>query len=75
MLLTLTLASLLAAPQADPPKGWIIDLGGYKYHKQAEPPKKKELIIEIQWPKVRLEIDPVEAHYSDDLAAFFKKNS
>ena len=53
--------------------GWVIELGGYKYHKQAEPPKMKELIIEFQWREAKTQIDPVEIQYSDDLPAFFKQ--
>ena len=48
MMLTLTLAAgLLAAPepQAEPPKGWVVELRGYTYHRQAKP---EEWIIELQ---------------------------
>jgi hypothetical protein len=52
MLLTLTLAGLLAAPelQAEPQNGWVVLTGedGYLYHpKQAEPPKRKGWTIEV----------------------------
>jgi hypothetical protein len=83
MILTLTLAAGLFAaplPQAEPPKGWIIldgggdgVLKGHEYPKQAEPPKRKELIIEFQWREAKPQIDPVEVQYSDDLPAVFKQ--
>jgi hypothetical protein len=49
MMLILTLAAgLLAAPepQAEPQKGWVVEIHGFTYHpKQAEPPKGKGRII------------------------------
>lgn len=71
MMLTLILAAgLLAAsePQAEPPKGegWVVELRGYTYHRQAKPEvwiielkgfykhlqsKPNKLILEFQWPK------------------------
>lgn len=80
MMLTLTLAAgLLAAsePQAQPQKGWTIEVGGYTYHRKQP---RKEFIIELQWPKAKLQPEPVEGQYQpvdsqyhDDLSAFFKK--
>jgi hypothetical protein len=102
-MLTLTLAAgLLAAcaPQAEPPKGkgWVVEIRGYTYHRQA----KDKLIVEFQWPQMKpqpeqaepqegwvveirgfhkhttqaeakLQIEPVETQYLDDLSAFFKQ--
>jgi hypothetical protein len=48
MMLTLTLAAgLLAAPepQAEPQKGWVVELHGYTYHRQAKP---EGWLIELQ---------------------------
>jgi hypothetical protein len=50
MMLTLTLAvGLLAAhePQAEPPKGWVVELHGYTYHRQAKP-EGEGWIIEVR---------------------------
>ena len=75
MMLTLTLAvGLLAAPerQAEPQKGWVVEVRGFtKHRQQAEPPKG--LIIEFQWPQAKPQIEPVEGQYDDDLSAFFKQ--
>jgi len=84
MMLTLTLAAgLLAAPQlqAEPPKGWIILDGGHdgvltdhEYPKQAEPPKRKEWIIEPAFFKqFKVQVEPVEAFYVDDLRAYIEQ--
>ena len=52
MMLTLTLAAgLLAAPepQAEPQKGWVVEIHGFTKHpKQAEPPKGKGWTIEVR---------------------------
>ncbi len=71
MMLTLTLAAgLLGAPE--PQKGWVVELRGYTYHrKQAETPRA--WIIEWQFPQAKLRPEPVEAHYYDDLSAFFRQ--
>ena len=75
MLLTLTLAAgLLAAaePQAQPQKGWVVEVRGFtKHRQQAEPPKG--LIIEFQWPQAKPQFGAVEGQYYDDLSAFFKQ--
>jgi hypothetical protein len=71
--LTLTLAvGLLAAPepQAEPQKGWVVELHGYTYHPQAMP---KGWIIEWQFPRPKPQAEPVEAQDHDDLSAFFKQ--
>lgn len=78
MLTTVILAAgLLAAPepQAEPQKGWVVEIHGYTYHRQAKP---EGWIIEVQGfikhrkqaetAKPRLE--PTEAQYHDDLLAF-----
>jgi hypothetical protein len=78
---TLVLAAgLLAAapafddnkPQVEASKGWVVELRGYTYHREAKP--KVEWIIEVQWenPRAALKIDPVETQYHDDLRAFFE---
>ena len=72
MVLTLTLAvGLLAAPepQAEPQKGWVVEVRGFTYHLQP----KDRFIIEFQWPQAKPQIDPVESQYHDDLSAFFKQ--
>ena len=75
MILTLTLAAgLLAAPerQAEPQKGWVVEVRGFtKHRQQAEPPKG--LIIEFQWPQAKPQFGAVEGQYYDDLSAFFKQ--
>ena len=74
MMLTLTLAAgLLAAPepQAEPQKGWVVEVRGFTYHRQAKP--KDRFIIEFQWPQAKPQIEPVEGQYDDDLSAFFKQ--
>ena len=76
-MLTLTLAvGLLAAPepQAEPQKGWVVEVRGFtKHRKQAETPK--DWIIDFQWPqpKAAPKVEPVEGQYHDDLSAFFKQ--
>jgi hypothetical protein len=82
MMLTLTLAAgLLAAPepQAEQPKGWVVEVRGFTKHPQAKP---EGWIIEvrgfIKHPKQAetpngLIIEPVEAQYHGDLSAFFKQ--
>jgi hypothetical protein len=76
MVLTLTLAAgLLAAPepQAEPAKGegWVFNRSELE---EVEPPKAR-FIIEFHWPQPepRVQIQPVEACYVDDLAAFFER--
>jgi hypothetical protein len=52
MMLTLTLAAgLLSAPgaQAEPQKGWVVEIREYTYHRQAKGEPKKGWIIELQW--------------------------
>ena len=80
MMLTLTLAAgLLAAPerQAEPQKGWVVEVRGFtKHRQQAEPPKG--LIIEFQWPQAKpqpepVEVQAIEAIYVDDLRAFIEQ--
>lgn len=46
MLKTLMLAALLAAPepQAEPQKGWVVELHGYTHHAQAKP---KPWVVEL----------------------------
>jgi hypothetical protein len=78
---TLVLAAgLLAAapafdddkPKVEAPKGWVVELRGYTYHREAMP--KVKWIIEVQWenPKAALKVEPVEPQYHDDLRAFFE---
>ena len=59
MVLTLTLAAgLLAAPepQAEQPKGWVVELHGYTHHRQAKP---EGWIVELQgFTKHRKRADP-----------------
>jgi len=75
MMLTLTLAAgLLAAPepQAEPPKGWVVEVRGFTYHRQAKP--KDRFIIEFQWPQPEpVEVQAIEAIYVDDLRAFIEQ--
>jgi hypothetical protein len=74
MLLTLTLAAgLLAAlePQAEPQKGWVIEVRGFTKHLQGKP--KDQLIIDFQWPQAKPQIELVEGQYHDDVSAFFKQ--
>ena len=73
MMLTLTLAAgLWAAPEppAQLQKGWVVEVRGYTYHLKQP---RKEFIIEFQWPKAKLQLEPVEVQYHDDLSVFFKK--
>ncbi len=76
-------AGLLAAPQpqAEPQKGWVVELHGYTYHSQGKP---KEWIVEVQvltYHKqakpnrrvVEVQIEAVEAVYIDDLPSFYKQ--
>jgi hypothetical protein len=78
---TLVLAAgLLAAapasdedkPSVEAPKGWVVEVRGYTYHRGAMP--KIEWIIEFQWeiPKPAPKVEPVEAQYHEDLRAFFE---
>ena len=79
MMLTLTLAAgLLAAPepQAQPQKGWVAEVRGFTYHRQAKP--KDRFIIEFQWPQAKpqpepVEVQAIEAIYVDDLRAFVEQ--
>jgi hypothetical protein len=79
MMLTLTLAAgLLAAPepQAEPPKGWVVEVRGFTYHRQAKP--KDRFIIEFQWPQAKpqpepVEVQAIEAIYVDDLRVFIEQ--
>jgi hypothetical protein len=79
MMLTLTLAAgLLAAPeaQAQPQKGWVVEVRGFTYHRQAKP--KDRFIIELQWPQAKpqpgpVEVQAIEAIYVDDLRAFIEQ--
>jgi hypothetical protein len=52
MMLILTLAAGLLAgpePQAEPQKGWVVEIHGYTYHRrEAEPPKGEWWIIEVR---------------------------
>jgi hypothetical protein len=77
MILTLSLAAgLLAAPepQAGQQKGWVVELHGYTYHRQAKP-KARWIIIDSQWPqpKAAPKVEPIESFYVDDLPAFFNR--
>jgi hypothetical protein len=79
MMLTLTLAAGLLAvpePQAEPRKGWVVEVRGFTYHRQAKP--KDRFIIEFQWPQAKPQPEPVEvqaidAIYVDDLRAFIEQ--
>ena len=79
MILTLTLAAgLLAAPepQAEPQKGWVVEVRGFTNHRQAPP--KDRFIIELQWPQAKpqpepVEVQAIEAIYVDDLRAFIEQ--
>lgn len=79
MMLTLTLAAGLLAspePQADQQKGWVVEVRGFSYHRQAKP--KARFIIEFQWPKAKpqpepVEVQAIEAIYVDDLRAFIEQ--
>jgi hypothetical protein len=66
-------AGLLATPgpQAEPQKGWIVELRGYTHHPGAKP--KAPWSIEFQWPQpeTALNVEPVEARYYDDLHPVF----
>ena len=74
-------AGLLAAglaPDTDKPipdaaKGWIVELRGFTYHRDAAP--KAKWIIEFHWPQPKppLKIDPVETQYYADLRLFFEQ--
>ncbi len=81
MMLTLTLAvGLLAAPepQAEPQRGWVVEIHGYTYHRPAKP---EGWIIEVQGfikhrkqaETAKPQLEPIEAQYHDDLSAFFKQ--
>jgi hypothetical protein len=77
MMLTLTLAvGLLAAPepQAEPQKGWVVEVHDYTYHPQAKP---EGWIIEVRGftkhPQAKPQIEPIETQYHDDLPAFLKQ--
>jgi hypothetical protein len=79
MMLTLTLAAGLLAvpePQAEPQKGWDVEVRGFTYHRQAKP--KDRFIIEFQWPQAKpqpepIEVQAIEAIYVEDLRAFFEQ--
>ena len=79
MMLTLTLAAGLLAvpePQAEPRKGWVVEVRGFTYHRQAKP--KDRFIIEFQWPQAKpqpepVEVQAIEAIYVDDLRAFIEQ--
>ena len=79
MMLALTLAvGLLAAPepQPEPQKGWVVEVRGFTYHRQAKP--KDRFIIEFQWPQAKpqpepVEVQAIEAIYVDDLRAFIEQ--
>jgi hypothetical protein len=73
-------AGLLAAPepQAEPQKGWVIEIRGYTFHSQEKP--KAQFIIEFQWPQPKeapkvepVLVEAVEGFYVDDLRAFFER--
>ena len=78
MMLALTLAvGLLAAPepQPEPQKGWVVEVRGFTYHRQAKP--KDRFIIEFQWQQAKpqpgpVEVQGIEAIYVDDLRAFIE---
>ena len=64
MMLALTLAvGLLAAPepQPEPQKGWVVEVRGFTYHRQAKPQPGP------------VEVQVIEAIYVDDLRAFFEQ--
>jgi hypothetical protein len=72
MMLTLTLAAgLLAAaePPTEPQKGWVVEVRGYTYHRRAS----DGWILDLQLPQAKPQLEPIEAHYHDDLSAFFKQ--
>jgi hypothetical protein len=79
MMLILTLAAGLQAapePQAEPQKGWVVEVRGFTYHRQPKP--KDRFIIEFQWPQAKpqpepVEVQAIEAIYVDDLRAFFEQ--
>ena len=79
MMLTLTLAAGLLAvpePQAEPRKGWVVEVRGFTYHRQAKP--KDRFIIEFHWPQAKpqpepVEVQAIEAIYVDDLRAFIEQ--
>ena len=79
MVLALTLAvGLLAAPepQPEPQKGWVVEVRGFTYHRQAKP--KDRFIIEFQWTQAKpqpepVEVQAIEAIYVDDLRAFIEQ--
>ena len=75
MMLALTLAvGLLAAPepQPEPQKGWVVEVRGFTYHRQAKP--KDRFIIEFQWPQPEpVEVQAIEAIYVDDLRVFIEQ--
>jgi len=73
-------AGLLAAPepQAEPQKGWVVEIRGFTMHSQPKP--KARFIIEFQWPapKAAPKVEPVvietvEAFYVDDVRAFLER--
>jgi hypothetical protein len=83
MLLTLTLAAgLMAAPQsqAEPQRGWVVEVRGYTYHQQVrtrfEPLKAEyhdDLPAFFKQLKMHRQVEAVEAIYVDDLSAYFKQ--
>ena len=78
-LATLMLAATLLTcqqPQADPQKGWVIEIRGYTHHLQALPKDrmpKPVLPREMQPGQPTPKIDVIEGFYVDDLPAFFEK--
>jgi hypothetical protein len=72
-LLTLAPASATDRPTGESPQGWIVELRGYTYHRDATP--KTRWIIEFQWPqpKAAPKVEPVEARYYDDLRPVFEQ--
>ncbi len=73
MMLTLMLAmGMLVAPepQAEPQKGWVVEVRGYTYHRQAKP---DVWIFECLRPQAEPQVDLIEAIYIDDLRAFFRQ--
>jgi len=77
MMLTLTLAAgLLAAPE--PQKGWVVEIHGYTYHRQAKPqiePVQGQYYDDLSafFKQFKVQVEPVKAFYVDDLPAFFKQ--
>jgi hypothetical protein len=57
----------------EPPRGWIMELHGYAYHRNAIP--KARWIIDVHWPQAQAapQIEPIEAQYYDDLRPVFEQ--